>query len=202
MIDAIILAGGLSRRMGRPKPLLRFSEDRTFLDQIVAILRSSQVDRITAVLGAHAELVQQSIDSSGARVVVNRECEKGQLSSLIVGLTSLPADSEAIVLCLVDNPLVTVETVDRLVAAFRKTGNPIVIPIHEGKRGHPTVFGASLFQELIEAPASEGAKYVVRSHADQVLELDVSDVAVTIGIDTPQQYREHFGCDPCGCEAP
>ncbi len=142
MIDAIILAGGLSQRMGRPKPLLKFSEDRTFLDQIVAILRSSQVDRITAVLGAHAELVQQSIGSSGVRVVVNKEYEKGQLSSLIVGLTSLPADSEAIVLCLVDNPLVTVETVDRLVGAFRKTGNPIVIPIHEGKRGHPTVFGS------------------------------------------------------------
>jgi molybdenum cofactor cytidylyltransferase len=202
MIDALVLAGGLSQRMGRPKPLLKFSKDRTFLEQIVTALRSAQVDRTTVVLGAYAEIVQESVDLSGVRVVVNEQYEKGQLSSLIAGLTSLPPDSEAIVLCLVDSPFITVETVNTLVAGFRKTGRAIVIPVHNGKRGHPTLFGASLYQELVGALEHEGARSVLQSHHDKILELDVPDSAITINIDTPQQYRERFGFDPCGCETP
>jgi molybdenum cofactor cytidylyltransferase len=198
MIDALILAGGKSQRMGKPKPLLRFSKDRTFLEQIVSVLQTSQVDRITVVLGACAELVRRSINLTGTRVVVNEEYEKGQLSSLIAGLRCLPADSEAIVLCLVDNPLITATTVNQLAATFRETGSPIVIPVHDGKRGHPTLFGACLLQELIDAPPEEGARYVVHANADKITELDVPDGTITISIDTPQQYREHFGCDPCG----
>jgi molybdenum cofactor cytidylyltransferase len=202
MIDALILAGGLSQRMGRPKPLLRFSDDRTFLDQIVSVLRSSQVDRITVVLGAHAGLVHQSTDLSGVRVVVNEAYEKGQLSSLIAGLQSLPPDSEAILLCLVDSPFLTPETINRLIAAFRETGRPIVIPVFQERRGHPTLFGAALFQTLIDAPVEEGAKYVVHTNRNKIVELDVPDGGVTISIDTPQQYRAYFGSDPSGGETP
>ncbi len=198
MIDAVILAGGMSQRMGRPKPLLKFSANRTFLDQIVTVMKASQVDRTTVVLGAYADVVQNAVDLSGTRVVVNKEYERGQMSSLITGLTSLPDDSEAILLCLVDSPLITTEMVNALVAAFRQTGRPIVIPVHNGKRGHPTLFGASLYPELIDALEHEGARSVLQSHHDKILELDVPDSAVTINIDTPQQYREHFGSDPCG----
>ena len=202
MIDALLLAGGMSQRMGRPKPLLKFSKDRTFLEQIVTALRSSRVDRTTVVLGAYADVVQESVDLSGVRVVVNKDYEKGQLSSLIAGLTSLPPDSEGIVLCLADSPFLTRETVDAMVAAFRTTGRPIVIPVHAGKRGHPTLFAASLYQELVDALEHEGARHVLQSNHDKILELDVPDSTVTINIDTPQQYRDHFGVDPCGCEGP
>ncbi len=78
MINAIILAAGESKRMGKPKPLLRFN-DKTFLDQIISVLRLSDADRITVVLGAEAETIKKYVDLSGINVVINKYYKKWQL---------------------------------------------------------------------------------------------------------------------------
>lgn len=195
MINAIILAAGESRRMGKPKPLLRFG-DTTFLGRIVSVLRRSQVDRITVVLGAGAEAIQRSVDLSGIEVVINLDYDQGQLSSLIAALQHVPAETDAILLCLVDNPFVTAWIVDRVIAAYRETASPIVIPVCDRKRGHPTLFARSLFDELVNAPADEGSRHVVYAHKDEVVEVAVPQAAVLASIDTPEQYRARFGIDP------
>jgi molybdenum cofactor cytidylyltransferase len=196
MIAAVVLAAGQSLRMGRPKPLLRFSEERTFLGQIVSVLGLSRVDRIMVVLGAQAEEIRVSVDLSGVDVVINKDYRKGQLSSLIAALTRVSAEVEAAVLCLVDNPFITPEIVDRLVGAFRETEKPIVVPIHGGRRGHPTLFARSVFQELIAAPADQGARYVLHATGDRIAEVEVPDPAIHVSVDTPGQYRSCFGTDP------
>ena len=195
MINAIVLAAGESRRMGKPKPLLRF-EDTTFLGQIVSVLHRLHADWITVVLGAGAEAVQRSVDLSGVEVVINVDYCQGQLSSLIAALRHVPAEADAILLCLVDNPFITPEIVDRVIAAYRETAGAIVIPVHDRRRGHPTLFARSLFDELLNAPADEGARHVVHANADRVVEVTVPENAVLAGIDTPEQYRAHFGIDP------
>jgi molybdenum cofactor cytidylyltransferase len=195
VINAIVLAAGESRRMGKPKPLLRCG-DTTFLGRIVSVLRRSQVDWITVVLGAGAEAIQRSVDLSGIEVIINVDYRQGQLSSLIAALRHVPAEADAILLCLVDNPFVTPGIVDRVIAAYRETASPIVIPVHGGRRGHPTLFARALFDELVDAPADEGARHVVYAHEDEVVEVAVPEDAVLAGIDTPQQYRARFGIDP------
>ncbi len=195
MIHAVVLAAGESRRMGMPKPLLRFG-DTTFLEQIVSVLQRSEVGGITVVLGAQAARIQASTDLSGADVVLNKDYRKGQLSSLIAGLRSLPPQTEAILLCLVDNPLISGEIVDRIVGAFRETGKPIVVPVFEGRRGHPALFARAMFDELLSAPADEGARHVVQSHKDQVFEVDIPEPAILARIDTPEDYLSHFGMAP------
>lgn len=195
MINAIVLAAGESKRMGKPKPLLRFG-DTTFLGQIVSVLQLSKVDRITVVLGAEAETVQRSVDLSGTDVVINKEYRKGQLSSLIAGLRSVPPETDAILLCLVDNPFVTSEIVNRMVSAFRETKDAIVVPVFNKKRGHPAMFPRSLFEALLNAPAQEGARHVVYSNEEKVREIETSESAVRVGIDTPADYRSYFGVDP------
>jgi molybdenum cofactor cytidylyltransferase len=115
---------------------------------------------------------------------------------LIVGLKSLPSEAEAILLCLVDNPLITAASVDAVVGAFRVTGKPIVVPVFEGRRGHPTLFARTVFEDLLNAPAEEGARYVVQSHKDQVLEVDIPEPAILARIDTPEDYLSHFGTAP------
>jgi CTP:molybdopterin cytidylyltransferase MocA len=217
MINALVLAAGESRRMGMPKPLLRFprkssvparpgrasedarptkSGDTTFLEQIISVLRKAEVDRITVVLGARAETVQASTDLSGTDVVVNENYREGQLSSLIAGLTSLPPETEAILLCLVDNPLITVRTVDGIIGAFRVSGKPIVVPVFQGQRGHPALFARAMFDELLHAPADQGARYVVQSNDNQVFEVDVPEPSVLARIDTPEDYFSYFGTAP------
>ena len=195
MINAIVLAAGESKRMGMPKALLQFG-DTTFLAQIVSVLQQSEMDKVTVVLGAQAERIRASTDLAGADIVVNEDYRKGQLSSLVVGLRSLPSQAAALLLCLVDNPLISVETVDRIVRAFRETGMPIVIPVFEGRRGHPALFARTMFDELLSAPADQGARHVVQSHKDRVLEVDIPEPAILARIETPEDYLSHFGTAP------
>ena len=202
MIHALVLAAGESRRMGMPKPLLRFG-GTTFLGQILSVLRCSRVDRTTVVLGARAETIRAAVDLSEVDVVVNEDYLRGQLSSLIKGLKSLPVDADAILLCLVDHPFITIEIVDQLVGVFEETHEPIVVPVFNGRRGHPAMFARSLFGELAIAPENQGARYVVSSNEDKVLEVNVHDRAVLMSIDTPQDYRSCFGAEPqIICEEP
>lgn len=195
MIHALILAAGESKRVGMPKPLLRFG-DTTFLERIIAVLRDSEVDRTTVVLGARADMIRASADLSEVEVVVNEDYPKGQLSSLIKGLRSLPVGTDATVLCLVDHPFITTDVVNRLIDTFTESRRPIVLPVFDGHRGHPALFARSLFDELVNAPQDKGARHVVASNEDSVLEVNVADRGVLMSIDTPEDYRSCFGAEP------
>ena len=195
MINALVLAAGESKRMGMPKPLLRF-EATTFLERIVVVLQRSHVDKVTVVLGSQAPLIRALTDLSAVDTVMNRAYRQGQLSSLAVGLRSMPAETDAVVLCLVDHPFITSEVVNRVIGAFRETGRPIVVPAFEGRRGHPTLFARSVFDELLNAPTEKGARHVVHSNADRVFEVEVSEPAILTRIDTPEDYRACFGTAP------
>lgn len=195
MINAIILAAGRSQRMGKPKALLKF-EDKTFLEQIISVLKLSDVDRVTVVLGAEAETIKKSIDLSGTNVVINKDYQKGQLSSLIAAIKDTPEDTEAILVCLVDTPFITQEVVNEIIRKFRETNNPIIVPVFNKERGHPTLFSRSLFNELLSAPEEQGARYVLYSNEEKILELETSESGILIGIDTPADYKFHFGANP------
>ena len=195
MINAIVLAAGESKRMGKPKALLAF-RDRTFLEQIVTVLQTSRADGITVVLGAQADAIAQTVDLSDVEVVINRDYRNGQLSSLVAGLEHVPQQTEAILLCLVDHPFITSEIVDQIVGEFRRTNAAIVVPTFNRRRGHPTLFGRSMFKQLIEAPADKGARHVVYANEDKVLEFAVSDGNILAGINAADDYRKYFGVDP------
>ncbi len=195
MINAIVLAAGESRRMGKLKPLLKFN-DKTFLEQIISILKVSDIDRITIVLGAKADMIKNSVDLSGTNIVINKDYQKGQLSSLIAAIVDTPQETDAILVCLVDNPFITKEVINKIIAKFKETNNPIVVPVFNRKRGHPTLFSRTLFSELVNAPKDQGARYILHSNAEKVLELETSESTILRGIDTPEDYRFHFGTNP------
>ncbi|MHC4641301.1 MAG: nucleotidyltransferase family protein [Planctomycetota bacterium] len=195
MINAIVLAAGRSKRIGKLKPLLRFN-NQTFLEHIISVLKQCNVDKITVVLGAEADKIKQSADLSGTNIVINKDYQKGQLSSLIAAIVQAPQETEAILLCLVDNPFITEEVINKIVRKFKETNNPIIVPVFDKERGHPTLFSKSLFHELLNAPEEKGARHVLYSNEDKVLELEVSERGVLIGINTEDDYKLHFGVDP------
>ena len=195
MINAIVLAAGESKRMGRPKPLQPF-EETTFLGHILSVLGASHVAATTVVLGAGASEIRNSVDLSDVQVVVNADYKKGQLSSLVAAMNALPAEVEAILLCLADHPFITVELVNRIVGKFVETGDPIIVPACDGERGHPTLFARLLFAQLLNAPEDQGARYVLYSNESKVLELETSEPGCLFGIDTPEDYARHFGRAP------
>jgi len=195
MINAIILAAGQSKRMGKLKPLLRFN-DKTFLDQIISVLKLSDADRITVVLGSEAETIKKSVDLSGTNIVINKDYQKGQLSSLIAAIEETPQETDAILVCLVDTPFITEEVVNKIISKFEETNNPIIVPVFNKRRGHPVLFSSSLFNELLNAPQEQGARYVVYSNEEKVLELETSEGGILTSIDTPDDYKFHFGAKP------
>ncbi|NIP23241.1 MAG: hypothetical protein GWN67_25190, partial [Phycisphaerae bacterium] len=79
---------------------------------------------------------------------------------------------------------------------FKETNNPIIIPVFNKRRGHPTLFSGLLFNELLNAPHDQGARYVVYSNEEKILELETSESGILISIDTPDDYKSHFGVNP------
>jgi molybdenum cofactor cytidylyltransferase len=189
----LILAAGESSRMGRDKALLTY-RGKTFLETIVGTLREAGIERIAVVLGHHAEEIQRAVQLPGVEVVVNAAYRLGQTSSLQAGLRTLDApELEAVVLCLVDHPTVSAATVRQLVGSFRASSAPIVIPTHQGQRGHPVVISRALFPELLSLGPAEGANTVIRRHRAATQFVDVGDPGILLDVDAPESFRRLEG---------
>jgi molybdenum cofactor cytidylyltransferase len=197
MVAGIILAGGESRRMGRPKALLPINGE-TFIERIVSAFAQSRVGKIVVVLGHEPEPIREKLVTLPVKVVLNPDYPKGQLSSLIVGLESLESTRreeaiEAAFVHLVDHPFITSALIDRMIESLLHSQKLIVVPTYKGKRGHPVLFSAKLFPELLRAPPDEGAKFVVHAHEADILEVQTEDEGVIVDIDTPEAYRSYVG---------
>ena len=173
--------------MGRPKPLLPI-DGETFLGHLVAELAASRATRTVVVLGHGARDILAAMPEVAHLVVLNHNYALGQLSSLQVGLDAA-GNPEAILMCLVDHPFIRREVVDQVIDAFESTQRPIVIPTHEGRRGHPTLFARPLFAELRAASLDQGARMVVRAHQEEILDLPIDDEEILADLDTPEQYQ-------------
>jgi molybdenum cofactor cytidylyltransferase len=196
MIPAIVLAAGTSSRMGRTKALLPLgSSGETFLSRIIRVLREGGVDAIVVVLGGDAAAVRVSLPRENVTIsaVENPRYEEGQLSSLLVGLAAVEQrhdNVEAVMVTLVDLPLISAATVRAVREAFlANTGAPIVRPRRGNRHGHPVVFNRLIFGELRRADPSKGAKPVVHAHAAEEVNVDVDDEGAFIDIDTPEDYE-------------
>jgi molybdenum cofactor cytidylyltransferase len=127
------------------------------------------------------------------RIVDNPDYERGQLTSLLAGLRAVDTTrADAVLVTLIDVPLVTPETVRTLVRTQQEHGATIVRPVSNGRHGHPVVFGRALFGELQQADPAVGAKPVVRAHAAEMIEVPVEDEGAFVDIDTPEDYARMF----------
>jgi molybdenum cofactor cytidylyltransferase len=121
--------------------------------------------------------------------VVNERYQLGQLSSFVAGLNTLDESVDAVLLCLADHPFVTSELIDELILGFEASAAPIVVPVYERRRGHPVLFAARLIPELLDAPLDQGARVVVRAHADEILEVATDEAGILADVDTPEEYE-------------
>jgi molybdenum cofactor cytidylyltransferase len=195
VIPAIVLAAGRSSRMGRPKALLPIGDGETFLSRIVRTLRSAGVDDVVVVLGHDAEPIAGSIANTDLRVrfALNREYDRGQLSSLLTGLNVVDRPGvDAMLVTLVDAPLVSVATVRAVIERYRQTRAPIVRPTSGERHGHPLLIDRSLFAQLRRADDADGAKPVVRSHASPAGDIPIEDEGAFDDVDTPEEFERRI----------
>ena len=193
MLAAVILSGGASSRMGSPKALLAY-QGRPFLEHLLDVTVHPKIGVRRVVLGAHAEPIAKSIALAGDEIVINDDWESGQLSSIQSAIRSLPNGTDGFLLCLIDHPLISKSLVNELIEQFYATPGKIVLPLYEGRRGHPVIFPAALYQELLQAPADKGARAVVWAHAPgDVLELPTNEEGCVLNLNDPETMHRATG---------
>ena len=179
--------------MGRPKALLA-CRGTTFLGHLLRVTAHPAISIRRVVLGAAADEILHATALAPEVVVVNQEWQKGQLSSIQAGLRSLPeGGTDGVLLCPVDHPLISPHLIDLLVKAFRSKDKPIVMPTWQGHRGHPVIFAAKLYPELLAAPADVGARAVVWEHQSDLYELPTGEEGVVLNLNDPASLARAAG---------
>ncbi len=188
MIAAVVLAAGLSTRMGRPKQTLSV-KGKAMLEWVLEVLRESKVDTTVVVLGARAAQVKERVRFMDERIIVNPDFRKGMGSSLRIGLASIEHEADAALVVLGDQPFLSTRTVDRLVEAYKATKAPVVVPVYHKRRGNPVLFDRSLFPQVMKIKGDSGAKSVVRANEGRLREVAVDDIGVLADIDRPSDLK-------------
>lgn len=186
MIAGIVLAAGLSARLGRPKQLLDWG-GVPLVRHVVAQALQSRLDRVLAVINPAIPGLAAALDGLPVALVEQPAPERGQGSSLALGVASLPPGTQAAMILLGDQPLIAAAVIDRLLAAARASDRTIVAPLIDGRRANPVLFKAGWLPSLAAVAGDHGARDLIAGHPDDLLLVPVDSSAADI--DTEEDYE-------------
>jgi len=206
MVSAVVLAAGLSTRMGRNKLLLTF-RDKPLVVHAVDTLLASKVGEIIVVLGYESEKVWDRLDDNQDRVsnagqksrvllVENPDYREGLSTSVRTGVQAISPEADAIMIYLADQPLLEPADVNRIIEGFAaaKTENKtIVVPFFKGERGNPVVLDASLRDSILGIVGDVGCKGVIKRYPEKVYAIEMNNDHVVRDVDDAQAYERLVG---------
>ena len=191
-ISAIILSAGSSRRMGRPKALLTIG-NKSFLQHIIDTVESVGIKDVVIVLGFEWQTIRETLPSFSGTIIVNKAWEQGQLSSIIAGLNKInQKECDGVLICPVDHPMSSASLIKSLIAGLNDSKKKIIIPTHNGRRGHPIIISSELFPEIKNASLVVGLREVVRAHENDIELVSTEEEGILINIDTQEDYQRYI----------
>ncbi len=189
-VAAIVLAGGLSSRMGQSKVLMSW-DGRPIIQTIVDRLKRMRLDEIVVVTGHMARQVTEALAHEPASIVHNAHCRTGEmLSSLQAGLQTLGPEFSACLIVLGDQPQIDNRIISEVISAYAEGKGSIVIPSYRKQRGHPVLIDRMYWPELLELPNGSAPRDVINAHSDAIYYVNVNTDSVLRDIDTPDDYQQ------------
>ena len=185
-VVALVLAAGQSSRMGLNKLLADIGGQPMIRRTVEAVKRSS-VDTVIVVTGRDADQISAALDGVSVETVHNADFAHGLSTSLKRGLEALPADTDAVLVCLGDMPMVGADAINRLIAAFNPAEQrSICVPVFNGERGNPVLWGRRHFAAMMALTGDRGAKALLARNSDELVEVAMTDAGVLTDVDTPE----------------
>jgi len=189
-IWAIILAAGESRRMGFPKMLLTF-KGRTMIENVISHVAESKADKIIVVIGAYKEEMIEEIDKLAVNYCYNDNYKEGMLSSVQCGFRNLPSDYKAVLIFQGDQPLITRNSINKVIDAYFSSQNGIVIPVYNGKRGHPLLIDRKYKDEIAKISPDEGLHSLAYKFSHDVLEVETNESGILRDFNSYEDYQNY-----------
>lgn len=187
-IGVIILAAGLSSRMGQFKLLLNWLDDKPILVHIVEKVLALSPATVIVVTGHRADDVRQALSGYDVTFAHNADYADGEiLSSMKVGLRAMPDDVRAAMVVPADLPRIPVTIMQDVIAAHE--AETIIAPRYEGQRGHPVLLDRYFWQAFLDLPADGMPRDVLQANKDRLHLIDVNDDGILADVDTPQAYQ-------------
>ena len=182
----IILAAGMSTRLGRLKQLLEIGDSK-ILSMVIDAAVKSDLDRVVLVLGYCADEIRNSIGdkllNSRIMTAVNQRYQEGMSTSLQCGLIEIRDEFPSIMVLMGDQPLLGHDTINFMLRTFRTSGKDICIPVYRGKRGLPACFTKRFYDDILAVKGDIGAREVIRNNPEDVLAVEIEDPGIFMDID-------------------
>jgi molybdenum cofactor cytidylyltransferase len=190
-VGAVVLAAGLSLRMGRPKMLLPWA-GTTVIGWVVATLCRAHLSEILVVSGGLGAELELALGVLPARVVPNPDFANGEmLSSLKMGLSQLSQGCKAALIVLGDQPQIELGVVLAVLHAFQEQPDKLVVPSYNLRRGHPWVLPYSLWSEIMDLKPPGTPRDFLNARAGRIHYLPVATPSIMMDLDTPEDYRKY-----------
>jgi len=188
-VVAIVLAAGMSRRMGRAKALLPIGDEAAIHRVVRNLVEAGSIGRIIVVTGHDRSDVEAALSDLDVTFTHNSIYDAGgMLSSIQAGIRAA-GGADGVVIALGDQPLIQPDTVRAIVVEWKSSRAALVIPTHQGKRGHPVFIDRAGLGEVLALGSDETLKTFVTRHEPDAVELAVKDAAVIADMDTPEEYE-------------
>ncbi len=186
-IAALVMAAGLSSRMGSDNKLLALLDGKPLVRVSVEKILRSKAANVVVVTGHDADQIRATLAGLDVRFIHNPDYRQGMSTSLRAGIAALNEGCAGAMICLGDMPQVDSGLIDKLIDAFDpQSGALIVAPMSEGRRGNPVLWARQFFPELLQLSGDAGARHLIERHRDALREVEADGSAAFLDVDTPE----------------
>jgi molybdenum cofactor cytidylyltransferase len=184
-VSILLLAAGASERFGKPKQLLLFG-GCSLLRRTAEMASSSRARSVLVVLGYQMERMRKELVGLPVEVIVNRQWKEGMASSIRAGVQKLPPSTEAVLITVCDQPLISVEILNTIMSVYESDGKRLVASEYGGTLGVPALFHSEFYPHLLRLQGDKGAREIIYLHRSRAARVPFPGGA--IDIDKPADF--------------